>query len=323
MTGGQDIDRDGVGQAVGRLASLSTTSRLAWALGYAGGGIAVFPLRSNKSPLTAHGFHDAITDEAQIRAWWAKWEYADIGGVPPHGVIVLDLDEKHGVHGIADFVRFDGRHPDDVGTLQATTPSGGRHLFFAADGQAFKHGRIPGTGIDVIVHNKGYVALPHPDGGRAFVRIAPLAPAPAWLLAAREGAPRLMPASRPGPDLPLLIGKAKSFTGVTSNRARLALDRACEALSTAPPGQRDYLIGRHVYWLGRMAGAGEIDSDATRAALVAAMRACSEPDARKTETNVAKVARCFNDGMARPAIPDLIERFLRLRGLQRRRARYA
>src|SRR5262249_13355365 len=41
------------------------------ALEYARKGLPVFPCSPlDKKPLTPHGFKDATTDEAQIRAWW-------------------------------------------------------------------------------------------------------------------------------------------------------------------------------------------------------------------------------------------------------------
>ena len=43
-----------------------------WALAYAACGMAVFPVKADKKPLTEHGLKDATTDEAQIRAWWAR-----------------------------------------------------------------------------------------------------------------------------------------------------------------------------------------------------------------------------------------------------------
>ena len=50
------------------------------ALEYASGRMPVFPCNPlDKKPLTAHGFKDATTDEAQIRAWWTRWPNAMVG----------------------------------------------------------------------------------------------------------------------------------------------------------------------------------------------------------------------------------------------------
>ena len=67
------------------------------ALEYAARGWPVFPLvPRGKTPLTAHGFKDATTDEAQIRIWWTETPDANIG--TPTGLVtrrsVVDEDNK-------------------------------------------------------------------------------------------------------------------------------------------------------------------------------------------------------------------------------------
>jgi Bifunctional DNA primase/polymerase, N-terminal len=55
-------------------AQSNTSPELDAALRYANRGIPVFPCSPlDKKPLTPHGFKDATTDEAQIRAWWTQW----------------------------------------------------------------------------------------------------------------------------------------------------------------------------------------------------------------------------------------------------------
>ena len=39
----------------------------------------VFPCKPDKKPYTNHGLHDATTDEATIRKWWAQYPDALIG----------------------------------------------------------------------------------------------------------------------------------------------------------------------------------------------------------------------------------------------------
>ena len=65
------------------------------ALEYGRKGLPVFPCSPlDKKPLTPHGFKDAATDEAQIRAWWGKWPNAMIAAPtgPASGVWALDPD---------------------------------------------------------------------------------------------------------------------------------------------------------------------------------------------------------------------------------------
>lgn len=77
-----------------------TGELLAAALRYASAGWPVFPCTpdgtaapDHKAPLTAHGFKDATTDPARIRAWWHRWPDANVAiatGEP--GPDVLDVD---------------------------------------------------------------------------------------------------------------------------------------------------------------------------------------------------------------------------------------
>jgi hypothetical protein len=92
--------------------STSQPNRLALALEYVARGWAVFPLfhiaegkcscngrkncRPGKHPLTHHGWKDASTDPAQVRAWWRDSPLANIGiatGVVS-SLVVLDIDSE-------------------------------------------------------------------------------------------------------------------------------------------------------------------------------------------------------------------------------------
>jgi len=68
------------------------------ALDLAESGYVVFPVRPRgKQPITTSGFKDATRDERQILHWWDRTPDANIGiacGVS--GVVVLDIDAKHG-----------------------------------------------------------------------------------------------------------------------------------------------------------------------------------------------------------------------------------
>ena len=64
---------------------------LAAALDYAADDWPVFPVGSNKRPLTPHGFKDATTDERVIRKWWKRWPTAGIATPTGDGIFVLDV----------------------------------------------------------------------------------------------------------------------------------------------------------------------------------------------------------------------------------------
>ena len=84
------------------------------ALNYARRGWPVFPVHSAtngtcscgrpdcrhpaKHPRTSNGFHDATTDEHQIREWWTQALHANIG-IPTgrvSGILVIDVNPRNG-----------------------------------------------------------------------------------------------------------------------------------------------------------------------------------------------------------------------------------
>ncbi len=93
---------------------MSADDGLAWALRYAAAGLLIFPVNANKKPLTTHGFKDATSDPAAIEAWRRKWPHCEFGWAVPAGVVVVDVDIKHGKNGYADFKRLAGCDPRDV-----------------------------------------------------------------------------------------------------------------------------------------------------------------------------------------------------------------
>jgi hypothetical protein len=141
------------------------------ALHYAGRGIPVFPCNIQKRPLTVHGFKDASTDKAQIRAWWEQHPNAIIG-LPTgaaSGLAVIDLDHKPNKFGIerngsqALLEITQGEILPD--TVEARTPTGGRHIY-VRNQPGFKCSTDDELGIDVRAEG-GYVCVP-PSPGYSF-----------------------------------------------------------------------------------------------------------------------------------------------------------
>ena len=164
------------------------SSALGDALAYAARGWPVFPCRADKRPFTRNGFKDASADSEQIRAWWRRWPSAQVGvacGAAGIAVIDLDLKPSESKDGIAAFdVRCGLRSRGAA--LVASTPRGGRHLFYRAStarplGNAVD---IEGSGIDVR-GDGGYVILPSANSpGRTWLEGDPsdeLDPMPGWL----------------------------------------------------------------------------------------------------------------------------------------------
>lgn len=144
------------------------------ALSYAEMGLAVFPLHErDKTPITAHGFEDASTEERQIRLWWKHNPSANIGiatGQKSGGLVVVDMDvdKDEGKDGYHTFKEWCAENylvlPD---SWMSITGRGGYHLFYKSDGKVpSKIGWLEDVDIRA---DGGYVVAPpsiHPNGTR-------------------------------------------------------------------------------------------------------------------------------------------------------------
>jgi Bifunctional DNA primase/polymerase, N-terminal len=211
--------------------------------------IPVFPCNpDDKRPFTLHGFKDASREEAQIRAWWARFPEAMIG-IPTgeiSGVWVLDIDvdPTKGINGFPLWSELIARNGEVPATLTSVTPRGGRHLFFLWQPQlTIKSSQgVPSDGID-IRSSGGYVILPpsiRTDG--STYRWDPQAgkepiPAPAWLIALvspRKETTGRGKAARKSPKRDLAWAMA-------------ALDDECNKIAATPPGQRNAALNLGAY----------------------------------------------------------------------------
>lgn len=129
------------------------------ALAYAARGWLVFPCKpGEKTPDTAHGFKDATTDPAVIRAWWLANRARNVAiatGAP--GPDVLDVDVKPDGSGFAAFNRLKAAGLLTGAQALVSTPSGGLHAYYAGTGQPC--GRLPRHWLDFKAAG-GYVLAP-------------------------------------------------------------------------------------------------------------------------------------------------------------------
>jgi hypothetical protein len=243
------------------------------ALAYARRGWAVHPIRPrDKRPLLAGWPHQATADPKTIQAWWARWPQANIGlACGPSGLTVVDLDVKGGAGGPASWDRLLAdlgmRHPP---TPASRTPSGGRHLFFAAPEPAPGNsaGRL-GPGIDTRGEG-GYVLLPPSTlaGGGAYT----------WEVAPGEQDPPPLPAALAGllarPEAPRQAGDERGTRGDGSGRhvayAHAALDAEVARLAAAPTGSRNDTLNAAAFALGQLVAAGLLDRAEVERRLLAA-----------------------------------------------------
>jgi hypothetical protein len=154
-----------------------------YALSYIGQGYAVFPLAPNsKNPFTEHGFKDASKDPETVRQWWSRWPEANVGVVTGRisGIVVLDIDRKHGVDGAVSAAELDLPK-----TLTIRTPSGGFHLFFRAPQGVIVPRRIGvRPGLDILGEGGYVVAAGSYINGSAYeiARNLPIAECPEALI---------------------------------------------------------------------------------------------------------------------------------------------
>ncbi|OFX01651.1 MAG: hypothetical protein A3E78_13970 [Alphaproteobacteria bacterium RIFCSPHIGHO2_12_FULL_63_12] len=167
------------------LCEVRDASMLDGALIYAAHGWAVFPLRGKLPPPGfVGGFHNATTDAAQIRQWWAQWPNANIGWPIPAGWFAIDEDPRHaGNLSRAIAERVYGILPS---TLRQITGGGG-YQWFLKSSVAIQQRAAWMDGIDTRTVGRGYVVVApsiHPVTGQRYEwhTVAEPLDAPAWVV---------------------------------------------------------------------------------------------------------------------------------------------
>lgn len=157
---------------------------LSAALAWAKAGWPVFPLKpGGKYPLCTHGHLDATRDPEQIRKWWARWPYAEVGG-RTDGLVVVDLDPYQPGHAeeLAS-LRADGL--ELAPTRQHTSAQGGTHHIYR-NTTGLPPEQIRGAlaaSVDIKREDRGYIVLPSGNDGRRVASDVPPAPVPGGLAA--------------------------------------------------------------------------------------------------------------------------------------------
>lgn len=232
---------------------------------YAALGLPVLPLEvGGKAPagrLVPHGFKDATTDLATIRAWWAAVPDANVGiatghPLPGGGVLaVLDVDPREGGDITLDALlsRHGARLP--VGPEARSGGDGWHHYFVAPAGTRCAK---PGRGLDRKARGGYVVAAPsvHPSGKR-YARhddrplrdLAALPAMPAWALPTpRAVAPEHTPTPRAAVERRPLPRRAAVRR--VRGRGRRG-DRRPARLRFSRPGRPDPRDPRRVLRAGR------------------------------------------------------------------------
>lgn len=165
------------------------------ALNLARDGLPVLPLVPHgKRPRFKGSFKDASTDETIITAHWRRHRHDNVGVRPPRGVLVLDIDPRHG--GDAELARLIAKHGPLPETWTTRTGSGGKHLWLTVGEIPMRSALAPG--IDLKHGATGFVVAPpsvHPNGSQYVWHTWPgrrhpkPADAPEWLRTAVQPAP--------------------------------------------------------------------------------------------------------------------------------------
>ena len=279
------------------------------ALVYAGRGWPVFPLAGivsghcgcmlgtgcahpGKHPLLRGGLHGATTDPQMIDRWWRRWPWATLGLLtgPRSGLVVVDIDPRHGGQASLDVLRAQGLVLPPTLTVQ--TGGGGEHLFYHHPGRHVRNsaGTLPGAGslpgLD-LRGDGGYIVAPpssHASGGRYqwAPDTASMARLPDWVC-------HQQPKGVSHRSVTAAAGHGERY-------AQAALDGEASAVRNAPEGTRNATLNRAAFKLGTLVGAGVLDQDAVWNALLRAGQDVGL-DAREV---AASVRSGLTSGVANP-----------------------
>jgi Bifunctional DNA primase/polymerase, N-terminal len=259
-------------------------------------GLPCFPCNLDRAPVIASGFKAATSDPDDIRRVFSKPGAAAIG-VPTgraSGLIVIDVDVKHGKQGMAWF----DEHRDALPrTRTHRTQTGGLHLIFRppSDVEIRNSQERIAPGIDVRAEG-GYVVHP-PSPGYTVEDAAEPAEMPQWLVEACQ-----RPEPRPVEPAPRRERSSTAPDHGSPYGAR-ALDDECDAIRRAQVGQQEHTINSAALKIGALVAGGELEEGPALAALLDVARTVpSAPGERpwSQQELEAKVRRGFADGQRQP-----------------------
>ena len=228
--------------------------------------VRVFPLApGSKRPIQgSHGLRDATDDHDATRARWQRTPQANIGAATGarSAFWVLDVDTPDGPESLA---ALEVEHAPLPVTIEASTPRGGRHLYWKwpVAGPEIRNsaGRI-GKGLDVRGEG-GSIVLPPSvlADGRGYrwlkTGASTFADAPEWLVKIVLPRP---PAPRPEPRSP---------PADIENYVAAAAASELRELVAAQEGTRNDALNRATFNLAGFVKAGALPEDWARAQLEA------------------------------------------------------
>jgi hypothetical protein len=247
------------------------------AANYCRDGLRLLPTINKFPPRGFKWKERASSDYATVKRWLQQWPGCDLAVALPAHIVVVDLDPREKCNGYEQLLRIAQVRPDDIDTIQYTTRSGGRHLWFDADGHTFSNrtGRAalaaghPGLDIKTEV---GYVVVPPAVGRRWLPRDYTRAPAPSWLK-------QLFPEQQAHPSASYsYASKVEASVAREHSTAGLAmLLLFLDQIRTAPVGTRGSTRNACAYAIGGLVGGGELEENSAWDALVDASREQNDP----------------------------------------------
>ena len=214
----------------------------------------VFPAKiegSTKSSYKSAKYSDgrnwgATTDPEEVRRDWSRWPEALLGIVtgPKSDLFVVEADtlKEHGVDGISNLEALLRDNGDIPATIEATSPTGSRHLYFRyPEGAEIKNSASKvAPGIDVRGDGGMVIAPPsyRADKGGAYVWRNPpgffdVGECPAWLL---NKVIKCEPVEEVAPQIGIRIDTGGSMPDTQS----ADLDEVAELLSYIDPDAGGY-----------------------------------------------------------------------------------
>jgi hypothetical protein len=262
------------------------------ALAYARHGIPVLPVhtpaadgscscgrpgceRPGKHPRLRHGLTDASVDPRRIEMWWARWPDANVGLRTGVAMDVADVDSPDGWHGLRHLLG--GALPAGP---QVRTGGGGWHFWFRTMGYGNRVHLLPGVDWRGA---GGYVLAPpsrHVSGATYHWVVRPAAEPPSGPAALRDLIAGPDPPDSPG-------GRGHHRLGVIAHPDRyaaVALAAEADRVARAPVGTRNDTLNRAAFALGRLVGAGLLDTATVTRELIAAGRWAGLGRAETTRT---------------------------------------
>lgn len=261
-------------------------------------GFRVTPLHPGyKIPRYSGWQTDPMDDHERVECHWAAFPEDNIGIVTT-GLLVLDLDRKHGNDGVEKLRGLMASYGTLPGTRVHTTPSDGRHVFLRpSEPVPNRVGVYPG--IDVR-GERGYVVAPPSStslGTYGVLADRPLAAAPRWVMD--------LFGPRPTKARPLAVGPV-----ATSAEAWGRVQEQAQRLADAAEGVGNDTAARVSFMVGQYVGAGQVDRAEAEDELLQALSGWTWRDRRTHQAMRATIRRGLDRGAASPrawiAVPELV-----------------